>query len=278
VEGSVRIADGTQGTGKVLTSDANGTASWQAFSIPFYISGLSLEYVTNTTIRVSPGAADIGGQMLFATNYSAALVITNPADWVSGSFSANAWAYLYAYNDFGNIGYKFSGESPDLADHYGNTVGTLRYQRYALKDYRCIGALRTNGGKIRKYLQRGQLVMWDVPVSLTTTPSPDAWSAPLSCSNAIPAVSRLGVFAYKSQGGVGEANVAIKPNGGTWDLPSNGGDIAGAWNWPGSSRPGGIAVGSVICATDASQQIRYANGNDDVNCEIGVWGYYLNIR
>ena len=30
VGGQVKIADGTQGTGKVLTSDANGLASWQA--------------------------------------------------------------------------------------------------------------------------------------------------------------------------------------------------------------------------------------------------------
>ena len=29
VAGTVKIADGTQGAGKVLTSDANGLASWQ---------------------------------------------------------------------------------------------------------------------------------------------------------------------------------------------------------------------------------------------------------
>ncbi|MBK9764642.1 MAG: hypothetical protein IPO87_15155 [Flavobacteriales bacterium] len=33
VAGTVKIADGTEGTGKVLTSDANGNASWQASSV-----------------------------------------------------------------------------------------------------------------------------------------------------------------------------------------------------------------------------------------------------
>lgn len=32
IEGNARIADGTQGDGKVLTSDANGVASWQALA------------------------------------------------------------------------------------------------------------------------------------------------------------------------------------------------------------------------------------------------------
>ena len=34
VAGNVKIADGTQGSGKVLTSNANGVASWQSGSIP----------------------------------------------------------------------------------------------------------------------------------------------------------------------------------------------------------------------------------------------------
>ena len=33
VEGSIKIVDGSQGTGKVLTSDANGATSWQTLSI-----------------------------------------------------------------------------------------------------------------------------------------------------------------------------------------------------------------------------------------------------
>ena len=37
IQGSVRIADGTQGAGKVLTSDANGTASWASGSGAHYI-------------------------------------------------------------------------------------------------------------------------------------------------------------------------------------------------------------------------------------------------
>ena len=34
VEGSIKIVDGTQGVNKVLTSDADGLASWQTASSP----------------------------------------------------------------------------------------------------------------------------------------------------------------------------------------------------------------------------------------------------
>lgn len=38
VEGAVRIVDGTQGTGKILKSDASGTASWQTAGGPTVVS------------------------------------------------------------------------------------------------------------------------------------------------------------------------------------------------------------------------------------------------
>ena len=58
VNGSVTITDGTQGAGKVLTSDANGKASWKAggsVSIPAYnlsnLGTLSGVYTTNSSDR-----------------------------------------------------------------------------------------------------------------------------------------------------------------------------------------------------------------------------------
>ncbi len=45
VNGNVKIVDGTQGTGKVLTSDANGLSSWQAVPAPVETD----PKVTNTT-------------------------------------------------------------------------------------------------------------------------------------------------------------------------------------------------------------------------------------
>ncbi len=53
VAGSLKVVDGTQGAGKVLTSDANGLASWQS-------AGSSQWTTTGTTIHYSTGKVLIG--------------------------------------------------------------------------------------------------------------------------------------------------------------------------------------------------------------------------
>jgi hypothetical protein len=47
VIGKVTIADGTQGLGKVLTSDASGEASWQANSLPVFVGLTGATYTGN---------------------------------------------------------------------------------------------------------------------------------------------------------------------------------------------------------------------------------------
>lgn len=56
VAGQVKITDGTQGSNKVLTSDANGLASWQAISSSQWTNG------TNNAISYSLGSVGIGTQ------------------------------------------------------------------------------------------------------------------------------------------------------------------------------------------------------------------------
>ena len=46
-DGRTQIVDGTQGTGKVLTSDADGVASWQTPSVPINNSMFKIEGVAN---------------------------------------------------------------------------------------------------------------------------------------------------------------------------------------------------------------------------------------
>ena len=55
VEGSVQIADGTQGAGKVLTSDANGKASWQQGTGIYFLATSDTNTVfTNSTFVQVP--------------------------------------------------------------------------------------------------------------------------------------------------------------------------------------------------------------------------------
>jgi hypothetical protein len=93
VNGTMKLVDGTQGTGKVLTSDASGNASWQAAS-------------KVRSITMAPGdfnSANFQGGVAFATvggwtmpclqfpdgNASSYAIITVvvPSDWAGGNFT-----------------------------------------------------------------------------------------------------------------------------------------------------------------------------------------------
>ncbi len=117
VTGAVRIVDGTQGTAKVLTSDANGLASWQAPST----SG-NTQWVTNgTTINYPTGNVGIGtitspaykldvngavnatsilvnGQQLATFGAAGQIPVTNLTG--NGYVSTSNFSYLSATNQF----------------------------------------------------------------------------------------------------------------------------------------------------------------------------------
>ncbi len=64
VGGNVKIVDGTQALGRVLTSDANGLASWQANpTSPFLVSGGNIFYPTG---NVGIGNSSPNGKLQFA--------------------------------------------------------------------------------------------------------------------------------------------------------------------------------------------------------------------
>ncbi|QLH44143.1 MAG: hypothetical protein HWD58_11270 [Bacteroidota bacterium] len=46
VAGNVKIADGTQGEGKVLTSDANGNASWKKIKLQVPLQAMGQRFQT----------------------------------------------------------------------------------------------------------------------------------------------------------------------------------------------------------------------------------------
>ena len=68
INGNIRIADGTQGDGKILTSDANGIASWQPAPGSTIINGINnlpqnfvfvasttTEFIPNTPVTLNKG-------------------------------------------------------------------------------------------------------------------------------------------------------------------------------------------------------------------------------
>lgn len=110
VAGAVKIADGTQGAGKVLTSDANGLASWQtptggggitgtgaAGNLTFWTGTTTLGTNTNlfwnnTNTRLGIGTATPANKVDISGAGGLRVSTTNPgsgtADWIAGNYGA----------------------------------------------------------------------------------------------------------------------------------------------------------------------------------------------
>jgi hypothetical protein len=110
IAGDIKITDGTEGIGKVLTSDATGLASWAAptgLSLPFSgSSGTSANTldVTNTSTGVAIKATNSGTGMaadFTSSNGSQTLYVLNTGSGRAGQFtgSGSGNATLQAQND-----------------------------------------------------------------------------------------------------------------------------------------------------------------------------------
>lgn len=75
VAGTVRIADGTQGAGKVLASDANGTASWQTLTGLGAVSGTGTQ---NFIAKWTPNGTTLGNSQLFDNGTNIGIGTTTP--------------------------------------------------------------------------------------------------------------------------------------------------------------------------------------------------------
>ncbi|GEM_PF-4599409 len=84
VQGNLRIVDGSQGTGKVLTSDASGLASWQAPSggggdIPNLQQVTDVGANTTRSITINPASGQLAA-VSFGTGANNNYIIGRPAD------------------------------------------------------------------------------------------------------------------------------------------------------------------------------------------------------
>jgi hypothetical protein len=104
--------------------------------IPFYRKGFDIECIDFNSVKISAGVLDVSGKMFATTAYSNPVLLEyvdspKSRDWVHGSKTPNSTAYVYAYNNNGQIAFKFSDEAPNVSDQYGNTAQKpFLYRRY----------------------------------------------------------------------------------------------------------------------------------------------------
>ncbi|WP_296150570.1 tail fiber domain-containing protein, partial [uncultured Flavobacterium sp.] len=68
VNGAVKITDGSQAAGKVLTSDANGLASWQTVAVASTADGSETKVQAGTNMNVTGSGTTVAPYVVNATN------------------------------------------------------------------------------------------------------------------------------------------------------------------------------------------------------------------
>lgn len=135
INGTVRIVDGTQATGRVLTSSATGVASWQPISINNVVgvlggAGINIPYnttnylQTGSYITLPPGRWAVNVTMLMRRSGGSAAVTPNDSSfWLRTSFSNSALANPTITPDIQGS-YFVSGNYPG-ASFYSMVQGTV---------------------------------------------------------------------------------------------------------------------------------------------------------
>lgn len=170
----------------------------------------------------------------------------------------STWYALYAVADANATTFTI------IAAQQGTALSDATYYRY-------IGSVYNDSGSdLKNFYWFGTgstpLIMWDVPVVITTTLSAGVWSGATSCSTGMPSTSTLAVFGLKGTKGADDAGVWIRPNGSTWSTNNENGTYNGV------SHIGGQR----ICVTDSSQQIQYYNVAATAATSISVEGFYIS--
>lgn len=236
------------------------------------IHGCTLTYATAATVTIGVGEVtcyNAAKTIKRMRRNTSTVTITLPASGASGSSldtgnaAISTWYHVYAVADADAT--TFTG----ICSASASAPTGYTYFRY-------LGSFYNNAAdNIDPFYWYGTgpmaLIMWDIPVSLTTSNSSAAWSGALACR--MPSTSQLGVFGLGLLDGGGLATghvIFIRPNGSTWNTTWTNG-ISGYVNKASIGHSG-----QRVCATDSSQQIQYQNDNGaGVGIEIAQEGYYI---
>lgn len=146
---------------------------------PAYISGLGIEWVSSTSIKVTSGAAYVE---------SANAIIALPSDsTLSPTLSASAWHYLYLKSDATIEVSTTAPAAPFRATARSKTSDTSR---------RYLGAVRTNASsQIYNFLRQGDMIFYREDIGASPfralTNGTATTSTTVSLSNIVPPTSRV---------------------------------------------------------------------------------------
>lgn len=216
----------------------------------------TVTWIDADTIEISACSVVMydGSNYVIKQNTSA-LQIALSADLDTGSEASSTWYDVFLIGDGASTTYtaKFvvAGNTP-----YGATY------------YKKIFSVRNDGSSnILKFYHQNKIVMLDVPIVLTTTPSNGSWSSALSCASGMPPSARIGIFGLYGFLTSNATGIWIRPNGGTWNNSRPNGNYG--YYWASSQR---------FCFTDGSQQIQYITGdNNPDTISITLEGYILEL-
>ena len=264
--GKLPAVDGSQLTGLPTPSSLSD----------IILRGFELVYANTTTLTVNAGSL-MNGTTYVNKVANTTLTLATTSDWYDGATHTYAggagWNYI-GVDNAGNIKFLFTN-APTKADISGNTAGTLLYYPNGSTYYRVIGAVwvHTDNTFTKAWFQDGNFIMWDVPITITSTPSVGSWSSAVSCAIGMPAISKRAYFGVivTDVGSQGQVGLYIRPNGSTWATATQ--------NGVNGSAAGGFRLsGNITSFTDASQQIQHQETITGNTCTIDLEGYYLNIR
>lgn len=223
----------------------------------------ALSYVNASSIGIPATQIALfnGDNFVFKRN-AAVTTCSLALHLLNGSEAATTWYEVYIVGDGSNSAFTMG--------LLGEGTSAAAYATY----YQKIGAVRNDGSSdILKFYQKGEIVTWDVPISLTTATSGNAWSGALSCTNAMPSMSTLAklLVSWTPNAASNYCAVAIRPNGGTLINPT----AAAPLQLSGTA----TLAGQLEIMTDSVQSIQYytvSNGGA-AGFNLMVDGYYLNI-